>query len=69
MKISLMHSQVLQHRQQLLSALTCPAHPESGKLLEMGNSMNSTQELIFPNWGQGVNPTKWRTSTDPKKGV
>lgn len=49
MKISLMCSQVLQHRQQLLFALTCvrPTQKEQ-QLLVTGDTMSSTQEGKAP---------------------
>lgn len=48
MKISLMHSQVLQHQQQLLSAFTCALPAQKRQAARDGGVMNSTQELILP---------------------
>lgn len=51
-----MRSQVLQNRQQLLFALTCvrPTQKEQ-QLLVMGNTMNSTQELLSKRGKGSVN--------------
>lgn len=56
MKISLMRSQDLQHRQQLLFALICvwPTQKEQ-QLLVMGDTMNSTQELLSKRGKGSVN--------------
>lgn len=41
-----MHSQVLQHRQELLSALLCPENSARAELLAMGDAVNSTREFL-----------------------